>query len=647
MSLHFNSKANNSPEVSNTATSLSTGKVEKKLAVAAVFLLLCLLLLISTSYAWFSISRIPEIAGIETHIGSNGNLEIALLNDRTYRDPSTIRSTVGDSAVVQDPTVSNQSWGNIIDLGHESYGLTQIALLPARLNAAMGGEGHNMVADSLLTVPSFDADGRINLLESNLVSAAYRNHDFTYLTANQSYGVRGIGSIDTLTVQQTALSNARSLVPSYTAAAHSATVSMWSAHGIDLVNMWIRGGKGEIFTGADIAVIRDSATRMNGALSYIDAALRQSVVGYAASQLDSESEFQLLRETVLNTAYPLSQLINSLPMQPPADLSDWITTLDQNRLEIHYLIQACDALQGDSYVWDRVKLLLTPLLDGAETHLLAGYYGDEWKLSEAPHMPTYPNVTLSPRAGIPASVADFCGNYTADPEDHFFAPDSLGVYMVITSTSTADPAHLVQMTKLLEESEAAAGDTAIRATQLKDVYGYAVDLAVRCNEPCNLLLQTTPELRVSGTESETEDLPSEYQGSGSYMRFTSGQLAEQQIVLLMDAIRVGFMDQQNTLLAVAKLNTSNYTVTEEGISAPLYLYDHTVALDGSLSMGERRADRSAITTLDDGVATVVTAIVWLDGDHVDNSLAAYTARSMEGSLNLQFSTDAQLSPSTD
>lgn len=59
-------------------------------------------------------------------------------------------------------------------------------------------------------------------------------------------------------------------------------------------------------------------------------------------------------------------------------------------------------------------------------------------------------------------------------------------------------------------------------------------------------------------------------------------------------------------------------------------------------MGERRTEDGVITELPESTPVVITVVVWLDGDHVDNSLVANTAKAMEGKLNLQFSSSAEL-----
>ena len=72
------------------------------------------------------------------------------------------------------------------------------------------------------------------------------------------------------------------------------------------------------------------------------------------------------------------------------------------------------------------------------------------------------------------------------------------------------------------------------------------------------------------------------------------------------------------------------------------MYEYSVSVDGSMSIGQRRDKDTVITNLSEDVPTVITAVVWLDGDHVDNSTVAQDMDSMTGSINLQFATDIEL-----
>ncbi|MBR7098424.1 MAG: hypothetical protein IKC59_03330, partial [Clostridia bacterium] len=72
-------------------------------------LLVASFMVVSSSYAWFTLSTAPEVKGIQTSVGSNGNLEIAL-----YTGQETITSSVGDGA--ENKTDKYETWGNLINL---------------------------------------------------------------------------------------------------------------------------------------------------------------------------------------------------------------------------------------------------------------------------------------------------------------------------------------------------------------------------------------------------------------------------------------------------------------------------------------------------------------------------------------------------
>ncbi len=107
---------------------------------------------------------------------------------------------------------------------------------------------------------------------------------------------------------------------------------------------------------------------------------------------------------------------------------------------------------------------------------------------------------------------------------------------------------------------------------------------------------------------------------------------------------------------------SNVEFNDGMVSAKLYIYafkmtlsnaDHTGDADyaegkeyytGGITLGEKQTD-GVIMSLEQDVATKLTALVYLDGSVVNNSMVAATAaQSMSGTLNLQFSTDVELIP---
>ena len=53
--------------------------IKTKLMAAIAMLLVSSIMMVSSTYAWFTLSTAPEVTGIQTAVGANGNLEMALL----------------------------------------------------------------------------------------------------------------------------------------------------------------------------------------------------------------------------------------------------------------------------------------------------------------------------------------------------------------------------------------------------------------------------------------------------------------------------------------------------------------------------------------------------------------------------------------
>lgn len=605
--------------------------LRKKIKVTLTLLLICLILLFSASYAWLSLALTPEVTDIETNVGANGSLEIALLSDKTYVDPQLIRTAVGGSGVVQDALTSNQFWGNVIELSDEGYGLGELSLRPARLNLTAGEDGNLLLSDSMLRVAGFGFDGRISVLSEQTVSAVYGENAFTYYVANQRYGVRAIGTLSHITAQQTALASARTAAQSHTAAAARTVKNAWKDNGaaiMDILSARYAAGS-DRFTAADVAVILDTAVKMQDALTYVDLALRQGMIGMAAAQMTDEPDFEQFRATVNNTDVPLSALTGSMTENVPGGFNDWIEKLEQMQSSVLSVVVGCNTMPGGGS-WSQIEPLLDVLVDAE-----AAYMGQRILASESAfaELAQDNELTLAPASGVMAQIAEFAGNYST-----FFRWTETANVEVITADPVETP-HLIRVVDTLKNSTAATGGWT--RANLDDTYGYVMDMAFRCNVDSDLLLQTVPALRVE----ENGDFPVT-QGGGSYMRFTSEDMDTERLLRLMDTIRIGFLDDRNNLIGLAKLNTSNYEEQEEGVFAPLYLYEHSLQENGSLITGERRSEDAAILPLRKNSPSVVTVVVWLDGDHVDNShVNALSEQSMTGVLNLQFASSADLKPS--
>lgn len=610
----------------------------RKIIIAVAALLVCAVLLVSVSFAWLSMSQAPEVSGMATHIGANGSLEMALLTPATYVDPSLIRTRVGDSMELGDFLQSNTSWGNMVDLSHEAYGLNQISIYPARLNARAGEEGLVYVGNNLLLFPEYSPDGRLETVNPNSVAAPYNGTEFHYSSESVGYGVRGIGTIPDISMQETALVNARVAVRSYGTSAVSAAKSIWKNNGHAWLSIYIRhyAEGNDTYTAADVEALESAATKLLSAVNYLDLALRQGVIGYAASLLDDEETFKTVRDTVENPSVPLSMIVSMGGVPLPSSLESRIQEIDQHKLALTMVIRQCNMMKGDSFTWAQIEPLVSGMIDGSKAYL-----NDRRLTSLAANPLGEDNVfSLIPDSGPFSAVAEYAGGYSVLFE---YGDQTAVKTEVLTDGSEA---YLQKLANLLDDLQISEDDEdQTVSAPLMDVYGYAVDMAFRCNaQESALLLQTTPTDRM---ESETDMVTNESMGSGSFMRFLSEEMSEEQLVAMMDAIRIGFIDNQNRLVALAKPGVLDYTATEEGgIQAPVFLYDFSVSENGCLTVGGRREASAPIVALEQSETTVLTIVVWLDGDSVDNRLASISQKSVSGDLNLQFSSSAALNSAT-
>lgn len=161
--------------------------LRERVVAVALLLAMSVAMMTSASFAWLTISRSPEVTGVNTNIAANGNLEIALANGTT--PPG--ESKVGDSSAAEGQNVpkANITWGNLVNLSDPSYGLERMTLRPAWLNES-----------SLLVSPLYGAvyqgDGRVSQLNSNFAYTTWDTDTEKFLVTDSmdKLGVRAISS---------------------------------------------------------------------------------------------------------------------------------------------------------------------------------------------------------------------------------------------------------------------------------------------------------------------------------------------------------------------------------------------------------------------------------------------------------------------
>lgn len=166
--------------------------LKSKLAATALLFVMSAAMLTTSTFAWIVLSSAPEVANISTTVASNGNLEIALASSDDNGNPlEPAPSKVGDSKL-ENITDRNITWGNLVNLNDNSYGLQSIVLRPAMLNVS------NLLGKPLYAV-EYGVDGRVDAISNDYV---YTNFDATegengefIVTANPKYGVRAVSNI--------------------------------------------------------------------------------------------------------------------------------------------------------------------------------------------------------------------------------------------------------------------------------------------------------------------------------------------------------------------------------------------------------------------------------------------------------------------
>lgn len=653
------------------AQSKSYGGVKKKLMGAICMLLVASIMVVSSTYAWFTLSTAPEITGISTSVGANGNLEMALLNTDTYGDMTTIKSAVGDSSAVASKSVteSNITWGNLVNLDDQSYGLKKIKLMPAALSVQAADAGSYKVnLNSLLGTPVYGADGRVVDISGNTYTGTWNTtaNSWAYSTTKAEYGVRAIGANDNLTAQQAGLLTAKSDYNKALTAAKSIIQNALTTNGQNLASavttLAMNSTEATISTEQQTA-IQAMVTAADDALKQIDLAYI-AVLKAAATTLESAAYKTAIG--LLDGIATYDEAVTKLHGQGitvPGVLTTAAGELTTQKSAVAEAQTAISAAAPDyktalTKLVDTTKVTIngynaTAKDDEPEKNLMVDKDGGGKTINSA-FMSTVmadggAMVEMPDGSGVFAYIGSVAGNYAAATQVtvKFGGLDLKDMPATIKTKATVDttvPTALNAVTANGDQS----GDVS-----LSDTYGYALDMAFRTNAASSYLkLQTAAAQRVysDGTSEAT-------QGGGSTMTFKADTdnatgkavLKEAQVVSLMQAIRVAFIDPEvGTLYGIATLE--NITTGDDGsMKGELTLKDV-----GNLNTAEKTFDLDTRTAnngeeaklmqLEQNAAKKLTVLVYLDGHGVDNGDVANAASSMTGTLNLQFSSSAELKP---
>lgn len=652
--------------------------IRNRLMAAVSMLLVASIMMVSSTYAWFTLSTAPEITGITTNVGANGNLEIALLNNASYastEDDLGIVSNIGDSmAAANKPTTeANVTWGNLVDLSDASYGLANMVLNPAALNITDGvtdGEP-DTVDSSILLAPTYGSDGRVIDVNKATYTGMPVGDYFVYDEAHAGVRVIGVSSglSQRLSAYRTALGNR---IAGITAAINAARQSLMD-NGQALADIMINyamSGAAARYDDTHVASLRAMVTSLQTANESAGEAIKAAVLAYS---LSAENTTNLTDQQVLDLVAAIDAVKITATtsfdgienVEVPAGVTATITTYLANETALATATGELDKLTDNDYTYGEISTAMSPLVN--PDHItINGYRLDQAQEIKDNALEIAQNgatITMLNDSGVYANIATLAGNYTVSGMQVYISYSGINGYVNVTMKTNVTPNNTIGTITVGTAPEATVGGEGT-TTILSDTYGYAVDFGFRTNAAgSNLLLQTAALQRVYNQEGYTSEA-SQTQGGGSYVEFQSSNpdtFSATEVQALMSAIRVVFLTPTDTGYEVLGLAAPAITrnvaadtgiVTyeggeksgENGWKAGLYLYNYTVGEDGVITLGERMEDESALTALEQNVAKKVTAVVYIDGDYVDNTMVANAATSVTGGLNLQFSSSADLIP---
>lgn len=608
-------------ENKKTTELMSRKSTLKSKLMAAVSMLLVSAIMVSvTTYAWFILSTAPEVKGMSTTVGSNGALEMALLDNATGIDLSKITSAVGDSSAKKSVVEANKTWGNLVDLNDASYGLSGITMYPARLNWAPGSNTNLVSRNNLLAYAQYGTDGRI----ADLVAASSGTHVTGGFAANpDSYGVRAIGTAKAQAAEAAALERAQANYANFMSAASSKAVGALNSSAQSIAEIAItRGtktGNDEVYTKAQLTDMKTALAGLHDATDNIVTALKWAAVAKAASE-------------------------NDIITIDKVDLTN-----DTNYRNLQTLVQKIEAQQTtansltdkETYTWEEIDSILSALLN-VESITIGE--GDNAKTSNElkdmkqndinglldwwDHLGTV--AVLNVKGGLFSETADFVDMISSTEKAHISLEAQLLGQTVhrekdatINANKTiSDDAYLVALKALVNgyKYTPAEGGEDDSKPFINDTYGYAVDLAFRSNAKGELRLSDVAK-RVSGSSDPALD------GGGSY--FTANAGADTNALA---ALRIAFVDKTNKVLAVGKLAAT----ATDGSKYAVHLYEFNVA-NGVLTVTDTPIANDKLLDLTANEAVALTAVVYMDGD-----ATSFAQGKASGSLNLQFCTSADL-----
>ena len=652
-------------ENKKTTELMSRKSTLKSKLMAAVSMLLVSAIMVSvTTYAWFILSTAPEVKGMSTTVGSNGALEMALVdyagNDLNDILNKQIKTSVGDSNAVAGKAVeeSNRTWGNLVDLSGEYYGLksTLMTLYPAALNMNTSDNGKIGDMNAMLKYAAYGTDGRVAELKGDTFATKYDSKTSTFQGyEGNSYGVRAIGTGDNADPVAAGLAAAQRNYNNAVAAAKTFAQNSLNTHGQKMASMAVQSQilENKKFSTGDIQTISAAKTALQSSAEQIKLAIQHAYNAYMLSTAGTAAEGVELTE-ISNKLNGVDSMKSVLALIEKYNAL--VTTLNS--------ISVPAVVESKEYTWSEIEPAINALMDSKTLKIngedlsssdnkptsiknaakawLSQAKGEgtatEEQIEVVNGLMNEPKIAVT--KGAYSDVANFVGEYVSvEFKLEIMSPlTANGATITIeVNDKVGTTPYFTAATAEVDKLKAPNGSTLSKSV-LKTAYGYVVDLAFRTNASNANLLLSGAKSRVSGSTEEG------VQGAGATFTVTNGTDAAK----LADALRVVFINTADkTILGVAAMDK---TPTKDGGNTyALHMYNYEITTDGTVTLkgqkmttaaeGETAKADDTIVSLTGDAPKAISALVYIDGGAVD-----YAMDEVSGTMNLQFCTDQTLTP---
>ena len=166
--------------------------LKSKLMAATAMLTVSAVMLVSTSFAWYTLSTNPEVKDIKATAVANQNLEIALVKSDTQDATNVDTLSEQNSGVQGSKTSDFFTWGNSV-----KYTIGENEMLELRPTTYVAANGKvkfagtdNTVSKDGLYIPTYGDDGRISGMETDPLTDTTMADNKSYTTVGKKDGTQ-------------------------------------------------------------------------------------------------------------------------------------------------------------------------------------------------------------------------------------------------------------------------------------------------------------------------------------------------------------------------------------------------------------------------------------------------------------------------